>query len=108
MIAWWEKLPRTLQAWLTVGSILLAAASGAFALGAMSSKSVEVTRQLPGRMDNVEAKAFEQDVRLDGHDSELVALHAVDAQAEAQYKRLVCLLLLPEPLSALEQEKRCP
>lgn len=107
-MSWWERLPRTAQAWLTVGSFILALVAGAFALGATSSRTFTVTRELPIRMDNVEAKAIEQDKRLSGHDADISDLRDTDALAEARYDRLICLLLLPDELSAVESERRCP
>jgi len=106
--AWWGRLPKAMQAWLTVASLIVALVAGAFALGAMSSQSFETARALPARMDGVEAATLELDLRLNGHEVVLDSLRASDLRAEAKYNRLICLMLLPDELSAVESMRRCP
>ena len=93
-MAWWEKMPRRLQAWLTLGGILAGLIGGAFALGATTSGTVGEVRGLPVRVEALEAKALIHDA----------AILATDTKLD----RVVCLLLLPDSLSAISAERMCP
>ena len=55
-MAWWEKMPKPLQAWLTIGGILVGLVGSAFALGASSSGAVGELRTLPLRVHAVEQR----------------------------------------------------
>lgn len=89
-MAWWDKMPRRLQGWLTIMSILGGMLAGAFALGATTGD----VRGLPVRVDALEAKVIQHDAAILATDSKL--------------DRVVCLLLLPDSLSAISAEKLCP
>jgi len=100
-MAWWDRLPRTLQAWLAALGVIVGMVGTAFAVGAVTSKSFEVSRELPGRMDYAEAT-------LQEHGAAITTLFANDARSDFRYNRLICLLLLPDSLSAIEMEDACP
>jgi hypothetical protein len=65
-MAWFERLPRPLLGWLTVGGMLCGLIGGAFAMGAATSSTASDYRSLPARMGSVEAKLppLEADVLL--------------------------------------------
>ena len=93
-MAWWERMPKPAQAWLTIISTLIGLLGGAFALGAATSGAVRGMRGLPVRVEALEAKAIQ-------HDAAIVA-------TEDKLDRVVCLLLLPDSLSAITAERECP
>lgn len=55
-MAWYDKLPRTLQAWLTIVSLGLGLIGSAFAVGAATGGTVGEMRTMPSRMAGVEAR----------------------------------------------------
>ncbi|MFA6044187.1 MAG: hypothetical protein WC718_04325 [Phycisphaerales bacterium] len=55
-MAWFERLPTRLQAWLTIAAIMLGALGAAYGLGAATGGTVEDLRTLPPRMDSAEVR----------------------------------------------------
>lgn len=100
-MAWWDRMPRRLQGWLTIISILGGLLGAAFALGAATSGAVGDVRGLPVRMEAAEAQIQQHDTRLLEHDNAILA-------TDNKLDRVVCLLLLPDSLSAIESERSCP
>jgi hypothetical protein len=48
-MAWFERMPKPLQAWLAIGGIVCGLIGGAFAMGAATSGTVSGLRDLPAR-----------------------------------------------------------
>lgn len=55
-MAWWERMPKPLQAWLTIGGMVVGLVGSAFALGAATGGTVGEMRTIPRRMQVVEAR----------------------------------------------------
>ena len=99
-MAWWERIPRATQAWLTIGAVFVGFTGTTFAVGAATSRTIELTSELPIRLDVAEE-------RLMIHDTAILTLQDATLNVSAKLDRLECLLLLPDSTRPLLASRIC-
>lgn len=53
-MAWFDRMPKVVQAWLAIGGVLCGLVGAAFAAGAATSATARDLRTIPARVDAVE------------------------------------------------------
>ena len=94
-MAWFERMGKTTQAWLTVAGIIIGLLGAAFALGASTGEAARELRAVPAKVDALERSDSAQNGTLHylmSVDSQRTAVWANVGQTQKDVSEIRCIL----------------